>query len=153
MARGSIFRFTPSVLVALLTLLLLPNPSSAQGQGIHTLQGKVAFPNNVAPPNPIKVTLTFNGRRVYETFTDLSGRFSFSGLSRGTYELRAEGDGNLFETTTVYAEVAAFGNAPQSFTQNIQLRLKPGKSLSPVEVISVEDVDARIPDGAKKEFE
>jgi tetratricopeptide (TPR) repeat protein len=74
------------------------------------------------PTNPVRVKLTFNGRAIHETFTDLSGRFSFPGLSRGTYQLTAEGDGVNFETTTVYADVTAFGGGPQSFTQDIQLR-------------------------------
>ena len=91
-------------------------------QGAHTLQGRVMTPNGTQPTAPVKITLTFSGRRIYETFTDLSGRFSFASLARGTYQLTAEGDGQTFETTTVYAEVAAFGSAPQLFTQDIQLR-------------------------------
>ncbi|HWP42294.1 MAG TPA: tetratricopeptide repeat protein [Blastocatellia bacterium] len=125
--------------------------SSAQGQ--HTLQGKVALPNNAPPPNSVKVTLTFNGRRIYETFTDLSGRFTFGGLGRGIYQLTAEGDGELFETTTVQAEVAAFGSAPQVFTQNIQLKLKPGKRLPSPGVVSVEELDAGVPERARKEHQ
>lgn len=93
----------------------------ASAQGAHTLQGRVTAPNGMPPTNSVKITLTFNGRRIYETFTDLSGRFSFGALGRGTYRLTAEGDGVSFETTTVEAEVSAFGAAPQNFTQNIQL--------------------------------
>ncbi len=105
-------------------------------QGAQSLQGKVIAPNGSAPVQPIKVTLTFSGRRIYETFTDLSGNFSFSGLRNGTYELTAEGDGVTFETTSVYAEVAAFGGSAQSFTQNIQLRSKQANAAPPPGVIS-----------------
>ena len=42
-------------------------PALAQGQQ-HSLQGKVQFPDGSAPPNSVKVTITFNGRRVYEIF-------------------------------------------------------------------------------------
>ena len=73
------------------------------------LQGKVITPSGTQPTTPVRVKLTFNGRAIHETFTDLSGRFSFPGLSRGTYQLTAEGDGVNFETTTVYAEISAFG--------------------------------------------
>src|ERR1044071_954962 len=76
-------------LLALVLILILP--SIAQGQ--HALQGRVVMPNGVPPSISVKVTLTFNGMRVYETFTDLSGRFSFAGLRRGTYQLTAEGEG------------------------------------------------------------
>lgn len=152
MVRCRIFHFALPVLVVFATFVFSPD-SLAQQEGVHTLQGKVSLPNNLTPPNPVKVTLTFNGRRIYETFTDLSGRFSFAGIRRGTYELRAEGDGDAFETTTIYAEVSAFGNAPQTFTQNVQLRLKPGKSLPTTGIVSAEDVDAKIPNAARKEFE
>ena len=116
----------------------------------HTLQGKVALPNGNPPLYSVKVTLTFNGRRVNETFTDLSGRFFFSGVGKGVYYLTAEGDGETFETTTVNAEVAALGSAPLTFTQNIQLRLKPGKSLPAAGVVSI---DTAVPEGARKAYE
>ena len=91
-------------------------------QGANVLEGKVVTPSGTQPTNPVRVKLTFNGRAIHETFTDLSGRFSFPGLSRGTYQLTAEGDGITFETTSVYAEISAFGSSAQSFTQDIQLR-------------------------------
>ncbi len=150
MTRGSIVRFAASLLAV---FILLSDQSLAYTQGSHTLQGKVTLPNNIVPQNPIKVTLSFNGIRVYETFTDLSGRFSFGGLRRGVYELKAEGDGEMFETTTARAEVSAFGSAPQTFTQNIQLRLKPGKSLPAAAVVSADEAEAQIPGRAKKEYE
>lgn len=105
---------------ALLVVLFLSSVSLASAQSV--LSGKVVTPSGTQPTAPVRVKLTFNGRAINETFTDLSGRFSFPGLSRGTYQLTAEGDGINFETTTVYADIAAFGPAPQSFTQDIQLR-------------------------------
>src|SRR5215212_8583978 len=96
--------------------------SLAVAQNANVLSGKVITPSGTQPTNPVRVKLTFNGRPIHETFSDLSGRFSFPGLSRGTYQLTAEGDGLTFETTSVYADISAFGLAPQSFTQDIQLR-------------------------------
>jgi len=127
--------------------------ASAFAQGAHTLQGRVLLPNGSVPSNPVKVTLTFNGMPVYETFTDLSGRFSFSGLQRGRYRLTAEGDGQNFETTRVEAEVSAFGAAPQTFTQNIQLRLKANQPIPPAAVTSVEAVDPNLPTHARAEYD
>jgi len=94
--------------------------SLASAQSV--LSGRVITPSGTQPIAPVRVKLTLSGRAINETFTDLSGRFSFPGVTRGTYQLTAEGDGINFETTTVYADVAAFGSAPQSFTQDIQLR-------------------------------
>lgn len=107
-------------LLCFLCLLVASPLAFAQGQNV--LEGKVVMPSGMQPPNPVRVKLTYNGRAIHETFTDLSGRFSFPGLSRGTYQLTAEGDGLTFETTSVYADVSAFGSAPQSFTQDIQVR-------------------------------
>jgi cytochrome c-type biogenesis protein CcmH/NrfG len=107
---------------ALFLLLLLCSFSSAPAQNANVISGKVITPSGTQPTTPVRVRITFNGRPIHETFTDLSGRFSFPGLSRGTYQLIAEGDGMTFETTTVYADVPAFGSAPQGFTQDIQLR-------------------------------
>jgi tetratricopeptide (TPR) repeat protein len=107
-------------LSVLVTLFLAA--SSALAQGGNVLEGKVVMPSGTQPTNPVRVKLTFNGRAIHETFSDLSGRFSFPGLSRGRYQLTAEGDGVNFETTTVYADISAFGASAQSFTQDIQLR-------------------------------
>jgi tetratricopeptide (TPR) repeat protein len=105
-----------------LFLCFLSSFSLAFAQGANVLEGKVITPSGMQPTSPVRVKLTFNGRAIHETFTDLSGRFSFPGLSRGTYQLTADGDGLTFETTTVYADVSAFGPSAQSFTQDIQLR-------------------------------
>jgi tetratricopeptide (TPR) repeat protein len=102
------------------------------------------------PTAPVRVKLTFNGRPIHETFTDLSGRFSFPGLSRGMYQLTADGDGMTFETTTVYAEISAFG-APQSFTQDIQLRPIRNKPTTQPGVVNV--FTQQVPPAAKQAFD
>jgi len=131
--------------------ILLSGALPVSGQGAHTLQGRVVSPGGSQPNNSVKVTLKFNGRNIYETFTDLSGRFSFSGLSAGTYELVAEGDGATFETTAVRAEVSAFGRAPQLFTQDIQLRPVTGKPLPATAVVNAFTQD--VPKAARQALE
>ena len=106
----------------LLTVLLLACSAPAFAQGSNVLQGKVVLPSGVQPTNPVRVKLTLNGRPIYETFSDLSGRFSFPGLAGGRYQLTAEGDGVNFETTTIYVDITAFGSSPQGYTQDVQLR-------------------------------
>jgi len=108
--------------LALSLLLLLASFSSVSAQGGSVLEGKVISPSGIQPNNPVRVKLTFNGRPIHETFTDLSGRFTFPGLKSGTYQLTAEGDGLTFETTAVTADIPAFGGSGQSFTQDVQLR-------------------------------
>ena len=79
--------------LALSLLLLLASFSLVSAQGANVLQGKVITPSGTQPNTPVRVKLTFNGRPIHETFTDLSGRFTFPGLRSGTYQLTAEGDG------------------------------------------------------------
>ena len=109
-----------------------PAPGTAGNQ--NSLQGKVVTPDGMQPTSPVRVKLTLNGRPIQETFTDLSGRFHFTGLVRGTYQLTAEGDDKTFQTTTVYADLS--GSTAQLATQDIQVRPLPGKTLPQAGVIS-----------------
>lgn len=136
-------------LLCSLCLFMVSIPVMAQGQ--HVLEGKVVMPSGTQPLSPVRVKLTYNGRAIHETFTDLSGRFSFPGLSRGTYQLTAEGDGISFETTSVYAQVSAFGSAPQSFTQDIQVRPIVRKATPPPGVLNAFTQD--VPPAAKQALE
>jgi tetratricopeptide (TPR) repeat protein len=141
---------TRFVSIALATLLAA---TTSLGQAAHSLQGRVVLPNGAQPPNPVKITLSFSGKRVHEAFTDLSGRFFFSGLSRGRYQLSAEGDGATFETTQAEAEVLGFGSGSQTYTQNIQLRVKAGKTIAAAGVTSVEAMDPNLPPRAREQYE
>lgn len=139
-----------AVKCALFLWLLLSCSVLACAQGANVIEGKVITPGGTQPNTPVRVKLTFNGRAIHETFTDLSGRFSFPGLSRGVYQLTAEGDGINFETTTVYAEVSAFGSAPQTFTQQIQLRPIAHKPTAQPGVVNA--FTQNVPDAAKQAF-
>ncbi|HEX6625535.1 MAG TPA: tetratricopeptide repeat protein, partial [Pyrinomonadaceae bacterium] len=127
--------------------------TTAHAQGVHTLEGRVQLPNGAPPNNPVKVTLTLNGRRIQETFTDLSGRFNFAGLNAGNYQLTAEGDGRSFETTSVGAALTAFRGS-QSFTQNIQLRPKAAAASAgaPAGAVSLEELDPSVPERARERY-
>jgi Flp pilus assembly protein TadD len=125
--------------------------ASAQTSGTNVLQGKVVTPNGQQPTGPVRVRLTYNGRLMFETFTDLSGRFNFPGLQAGTYQLTAEGDGRTFETTSVEAEVSVFGRAGQTITQDIRLRAIVLKGATQPGVINAFRQD--IPENARLAFE
>ena len=136
--------------LVLLTLLLTSTSTLAQN-GNNVLSGKVITPTGTQPTAPVRVKLTFNRRPIHETFTDLSGRFSFPGIGNGTYQLTADGDGVNFETTTVYADVGAFGAAPQSFTQDIQLRPVAHKPANQPGVVNA--FTQNVPQAAKQSLE
>jgi tetratricopeptide (TPR) repeat protein len=104
------------------------------------------------PTQAVRVTLSQSGRPVYETFTDLSGRFSFPGLRPGTYQITAEGDDQTFETTTVNVDIAAVGSFAQTITQNLQLRAKVGAAVPPARTVAAEEFDPEVPDAAKEKY-
>ena len=138
-----------TVMFALACLL----PASARAQGQFSLEGRVQSPSGAQPAQPVRVTLTQGGRRLYESFTDLSGRFNFPGLRGGAYQLTAEGDGRAFETTTVSFEVASFGRGGQTLTQNIQLRPKnSAPDAAPGSAVDAEELDPGVPDAAREKF-
>lgn len=132
--------------------LIIFGCSVAHAQGPNSLHGRVIAPDGNQPTNPVKVTLTFNGRRMYETFTDLSGRYFFSGLVRGTYQVTADGDGHTFETTSIEADVSAYGSSGQVFTQDIQLRQIRGKPRTPRAGV-VNAFSQEVPKPAREKFE
>jgi tetratricopeptide (TPR) repeat protein len=125
--------------------------SKASAQGANVLTGKVIAPNGSQPTSPVRVKLTFNGRPIHETFSDLSGRFAFPGLTRGTYQLTAVGDGMTFETTSVTVDVSAFGSAGQTFSQDIPLRPIAGKTTTQPGVINA--FTQNVPVDAKESLE
>jgi len=132
----------------LLAFLFIFFPVTTSAQNV--LEGKVIAPDGTQPTQPVRVRLTYNGRLILETFTDLSGRFTFPGIGRGTYQITAEGDGRTFQTTSVSADVTAFGSAPQSFTQDIQLRPLPRKAITQPGVVDAFRQD--VPAGAREAF-
>jgi len=134
-------------LVLLLLLLFAPSAVLAQGT---TVQGRVVSPNGGAPAQSVRVTLTYGGRRIYETFTDLNGHFTFTGVQSGTYEITAEGDDVSFETTRVTVEVSSFGGS-QQFSQDIQLRPLRGKPTAPAVVVNAFSQD--VPKDAARAFQ
>ncbi|HXT63029.1 MAG TPA: tetratricopeptide repeat protein [Pyrinomonadaceae bacterium] len=137
-----------TIRLATLALLLL-FATVALAQGGHTVQGRVVAPSGSAPNQSVRVVLTFAGRPVYETFTDLSGRFSFSGIGTGTYELTVDGDDATFETTSLTIEVS--GSTPQMFTENIQLRPLRAKPTARIGVIN--SFSQVVPKAAQQSFE
>ncbi|MDQ3920657.1 MAG: tetratricopeptide repeat protein, partial [Acidobacteriota bacterium] len=115
-----------------------------------TLEGRVMLPSGLQPAQPVHVTLTQSGRPVYETFTDLSGRFNFSGLRSGTYQITAEGDDQTFETTSVTVDIAS--GLAQTYSQNIQLRPRAGAGVPPAATVAAEEIDPDVPEAAREKY-
>src|SRR6185295_10337349 len=136
-------------LLALLIFIFLPTTTSAQSGG-NVLQGRVIAPDGTQPNSPVRVRLTYNGRLIFETFTDLSGRFEFPGIQGGRYVITAEGDGLTFETTSVSTDVTGFGS-PQSYTQDVHLLPIVNKGMPPPGVVNA--FKQEVPHAARQNFE
>ena len=136
-------------LLALLIFISFPTTTSAQAGG-NVLQGRVIAPDGTQPNSPVRVRLTYNGRLIFETFTDLSGRFEFPGIQGGRYVITAEGDGLTFETTSVSTDVTGFGS-PQSYTQDVHLRPIVNKGIPPPGVVNA--FKQEVPHAARQNFE
>lgn len=136
--------------LGLLSLALLLAASAARAQGQITLEGRVMLPSGLQPAQPVRVTLTQSGRPVYETFTDLSGRFNFGGLRGGTYQITAEGDDQTFETTSVTVDIAS--GLAQTYSENIQLRPRAGASVPPAATVAAEEIDPDVPEAAREKY-
>jgi Flp pilus assembly protein TadD len=136
--------------VACLALLLLAS-AGARAQGTNTLEGRVSLPSGAQPAQSVRVTLTQGGRRLFETFTDLSGRFIFTGLRRGAYRVTAEGDGRSFETTSVEVDISSVGSGTQAFA-NIQLAPKAGAAEGQPTSVTAEEIDPTVPERARERY-
>ena len=145
---GAMSLWTNARLGVVCFALLLLASAGARAQGTNTLEGRVSLPSGAPPAQSVRVTLTAGGRRLFETFTDLSGRFIFTGLRRGAYRLTAEGDGNSFETTSVDVDISSIGSGAQA-SANIQLT---PKKAAPNAFVPAEEVDASVPAPAREKY-
>jgi Flp pilus assembly protein TadD len=147
---------TSTFLSLVLWFTFLPSPQGSGGLSSgpgHTLRGKVYTAAGMPVSQPVRVRLINQGLTVGETFTDASGSFTFSRVRNGNYEVIADGDGRVHETTTVEIEIFfSSGNAmSQMVTCNVTLKAINGTTPSAKPV--TREVDASVPKDARKEYE
>lgn len=139
--------------ISLLVLVLVGGPPGAAlaGQGTRgAITGQVVLPSGLPSSERIKVTLT--GYRIPETttYTDTKGRFTFTGVSDGTYSLEVQADAKLFYPVTQEVRVI-YGAHPGLI---IVLRGKTEAAKQSVgNVVSTAEFDQQVPDAARKEFD
>lgn len=143
----------PNIITKLLPIILLIcSSASVTAQNSGSLQGRVVASDGNPPLNSVRVKLILNGRPIQETFTDLSGRFHFTALGAGTYQLTAEGDGKTFQTTSINVEIFRSVGGGGSMSQaDIQLRPLPGPPLPQAGVIS--GFTQNVPKAAQEAFD
>jgi tetratricopeptide (TPR) repeat protein len=115
-----------------------------------SVRGRVVLPGGRFVSQKLKVTLlTLNGPQAVG-FTDSQGSFEFLDLVPGNYEVQAETNGTEYQV--VSQNVQVFRGMPAIIT----ITMGPGDSnakRAATPTISVGELGANVPKGAKKEFE
>jgi Flp pilus assembly protein TadD len=144
--RNLVQRICSGLAVAVVLLICA---TTLQAQG-GTLRGRLFLPNGTFLNEATRISLE-TGRGVKSTvFTDNQGQFIFPGLTPGGYTLVIEGDRSRYETTSSSIEV--FGNSTAILNVVLKER-KLSRTAKNGNSISVGELDASVPDKAKKEFE
>lgn len=114
-----------------------------------SITGQVVFPSGQQVDNRIRVTLS--GYRISDltTYTDNKGRFIFQGVTDGTYTVEVQADTRLYYPVTQDVRVINAAAPPLVIT----LRLKEGAAGPKPSVVSAAEVDEKVPEAARKEFE
>lgn len=140
-------QFLPRTVALAGLILFCAVAVSAQG---GSLRGRLFLPSGNFLNESTRISLE-TGRGVRSTiFTDNQGQFIFQALPAAIYTLVVEGDRVRFETTTATIEVYSSGTV----ILNVFLKpIKASKAAKNGNSVSVAELDAAVPDKAKKEFD
>ena len=123
--------------------------SPADNSSGASIRGRVGLPNGGFLSEGVRISLgTIRGVEA-SVYTDNSGRFEFTRLAPGHYQISAEGDRERFEIVTESIEVVR--NQPVFL--NLILKEKAQASRPKAGALSATELDSNIPDKARKEFE
>ena len=133
----------------LFVAFLLLSCASIVAQGGGSIRGNVLLPNGAFLNERARISLLVDRGVKSIVFTDEQGRFQFTGLTPGIYEIVIEPDGVRFEKAR--AKVEVFPGSPAII--NISLIEKKEAGSTPnTRVVSTGELDPEIPSDAKKEF-
>ncbi|MFL6253789.1 MAG: tetratricopeptide repeat protein [Pyrinomonadaceae bacterium] len=130
-------------------VLLLCASGAARAQAPPAIQ--IFMPNGDRPPRELRLQLTRDDGRIETVFTDSKGKFQFTGDLNGIhdYEVRIEGDGQTFDTTTTSLR---FLRGQVSYVP-VFLTPHKGPPLPPNEVVDASGVDNDVPADARAAYD
>jgi tetratricopeptide (TPR) repeat protein len=130
-------------------VLLLCARGGAAAQAPPAIQ--VFMPNGDRPPRELRLQLTRDDGRIETVYTDSKGKFQFTGDLNGIhdYEVRIEGDGRTFGTTTTSLR---FLRGQVSYVP-VFLNPHKGPPLPPNEVVDASGFDADVPTEARAAYD
>jgi tetratricopeptide (TPR) repeat protein len=122
---------------------------AARAQAPPAIQ--IFLPGGERPSRELRLQLTRDDGRIETVFTDSKGKFQFTGDLNGLhdYEVKIEGDGRTFDTTTT---TLRFLRGQVSY---VPIFLKPhkGPPLPPNEVVDASGVDNDVPAAARAAYD
>lgn len=125
--------------------------STADSSTGGIIRGRVVLPNGAFLSEGIRITLqTIRGVDA-SVFTDNTGRFEFTRLTQGKYQIVAEADKDKFEVGTENVEIVGGRNPTSVVTIVLREKAQPGQPKAAA--ISATELDANVPGKARKEFE
>lgn len=109
------------------------------------------MPNGDRPARELRLELTRDDGRIETVFTDSKGKFQFTGDLNGIhdYQIRIEGDGRTFDTTTTSLR---FLRGQVSY-QPVFLNPHKGPPLPPNEVVDASGIDNDVPPDARAAYD
>jgi tetratricopeptide (TPR) repeat protein len=113
------------------------------------IRGRVFLPSGGFLSEGVRISLTTIRGVEASVYTDNSGRFEFTRLVPGKYQVAAEADRERFEITTESVEVVR----NQPIFLSIVLKEKSQPDRPKAAALSATELDSNIPEKARKEFE
>lgn len=125
-----------------------PLPTSNSSSG-GTIRGRVVLPGGGFLTESVRISLqTIRGTDA-SVFTDNTGRFEFTRLASGRYQIVVEADPRLYESATESVEIVRGMQA----LLNIVLKEKGQTGRPKAAAISAVELDSNVPAKARKEFD
>jgi tetratricopeptide (TPR) repeat protein len=126
-------------------------PTTNDKMSYGSVRGRVVMPDGSTVTQSVKLTLRTFRESATVIFTDNQGQFEFPNLVPGNYKLEVEADRQLFEVFTENVQV--FRGTPTVVTPTLREKAAPGRSTAKDNVVSVSELDRKVPGPARKEFE
>ena len=118
------------------------------------IRGRVVLPNGGFLNEEVRITLQTIRGVDSSVYTDNTGRFEFSRLPQGRYQVVAEADRERFEITTETVEILgarSLSGSVSLVTIVLKEKARPGQPKAAS--ISATELDSNVPSKARKEFE
>jgi tetratricopeptide (TPR) repeat protein len=115
------------------------------------IRGRVLLPSGGFLSEGVRITLqTIRGVEA-SVYTDNTGKFEFTRLVQGKYQIVAEADKEKYEVATENVEIAGGRNPTSIVTLVLREKEQPGRPKAAA--VSAIELDANVPAKARKEFE